>query len=125
MSGTFPEIDFKTLSFPSDRLTIKALRLAEPQLFATDNPVDLDKTFAHSDFSSMLSWERVVARQAYKAALGQPDPDAEERGELVDMLTEHYRDYGLSSGPHQTEQLVREIEAQASGQAGRHGGKPR
>lgn len=125
MTGRYPEIDLKPFSFPSDRLTVKALRAVEPGLFASASPADLHESFSHSDCAAMLFWERVAARQAYQAALGQPLVDAEPREELVEMLNDHYREYGLSSGPHQTEQLIRRVELQASNQARKHLGKGR
>lgn len=125
MTGNPPEIDLKTLSFPTDRLTIKEIRAAEPDLFATAEVLELDRSFARSDFSAMLSLEREVADRAYGEAIGSPDPEAEDRAYLIELLTQQYEGHGLSTGPHQTEELVREIERQAVDQAQKHLGKRR
>jgi hypothetical protein len=122
MQDSPPKIDFSSLTYPSDGLSIKNIRSAHPQGFTQEDPAFFEA--AHwgdrADFGGTLLVERRIAHKAFAARLGLPDPYPDEdwsRSELIEMLTESYQTYGIATGSHQTEQLAREIEAQAVTQA--------
>ena len=102
MADSPPEIDFSQLSFPSDRLTIGAIRAAQPDRFSGDG----------ADFmevAGLVTAERWLARKAYAAALGQPDPygdsDMTDREGVIEGLADEYANFGLSSGINHTREM--------------------
>lgn len=118
--GNFPAVDFESLSYPSDRLTIGDIRRTEPQLFAHDDPNVLDKAWQDSEIAVMLWAERGLAHKAFAKAAGRPDPHSglgTDRSDLMQALADTYRRYGLASGPKLTVQMARDVEKQAAAQA--------
>jgi hypothetical protein len=141
-----PEIDFSRISFPSDRLTIKAVRDWVGQKYGAKR---FDKALidradhaesdeyknlftARSGVIDLMAGERELARNAFVAALdgykprriGRQDIDkAGDRRGTRDVLHIDYQRFGLSSGPKQTALLIREIESQAVAQAEEHLGR--
>jgi hypothetical protein len=112
-----PKLDLSTLAFPSDQVTIKELRSVQPHLFAGDDP-DAGAVNPAVIVFATIAVERVLARKAFAAATGLPDPHPDEdRRELVRMLDSDYRRYGLSRGRHHTNQLVKSFEMAAADQA--------
>ena len=69
--------------------------------------------------------ELQIADRAFELALGRPEPMGDTRQDQIRMLNQAYKEYGLSSGMHQTRQLVREIEAAAVEQAKQYKGQGR
>lgn len=121
-----PAIDIARISFPSDRLTVKAIRVAEPNLF--DHPDVWVRSAAGDDsnFLLMLRDERAIAYKAFAKTLGLPARvSSSHRNDIVHSLAEEYSRLGLSTGPKHTVQLIRDIEAQAIAQAKEHLGKGR
>jgi hypothetical protein len=120
MAHNPPEIDFSQLSFPSDKLTIGAIRAAQPFRFRGD-----DANFM--DISGLITAERWLARKAYAAALGQPDPygdsDMTDRAGVIAALADEYARLGLSSGAMHTREIVRAFETEAAEQAKQHIGR--
>lgn len=114
-----PEIDFTRLSFPSDKLTIGAMRAAQPYRFSGDE-VSL------IDVAGLLTTERWLARKAYAAALGQSDPYGDctltEREGVIQGLADAYVMFGLSSGIKHTREMIKSLETAAAEQAKRHVG---
>lgn len=110
------QIDYGKLSFPSDALTIGMIRKAVPELFAQDDPEFFQDGFASVEVSGMLHSERILAHRAFASAAGRPDPYPDEAGrqEMIKMLAESYKLFGLASGRQHTEQLVRAVEADAT-----------
>ena len=106
--------DLSSLEFPSDRITLVQLRRVEPEYFSTDRQMlDNDLTVVHG--INALRIELVLARKAWAAAIGLPDPDTfRKRPTEIEYLTDVYKDYGLSSGRQQTEELVRRFETEAA-----------
>ena len=52
--------------------------------------------------------EASLAYKAFAAALGQPEPYPQNSREaLIESLAEDYQFFGVASGRHHTEQLVR------------------
>lgn len=121
-------IDFSRIDFPSDRLTIKHLRLAYPQLFdhGLESQGKLQPIFfsvesgppAENFVGEMLFSERLVAAFAYCAASGIPEPKGWEGQEglqgFKDDLVEFYCKLGMATGANHAQELVRDIERQAS-----------
>jgi hypothetical protein len=127
------EIDFTTIIFPSDRLTVGRLRVAHRKAF------DLPGAGRHTShgeqgpfrrmsietaLGGMIDAERELARRAFKQTLGQ-STSAEEaaypRLELAEDLAADYEAVGLAFGRHQFNELIREIESQAVAQARKSG----
>jgi hypothetical protein len=135
MATQEPAIDFTRLSFPSDDLSIRHLRAVEAQFagdrngFAQEEPAFFESEGKIADVASTLFLERALAHKAFAAALGKPDPhpDDEEltRSEAIRMLGDCYEGYRLSSGVKHTQELVRDIEAQAVAQAREYHGRAR
>lgn len=116
-------IDFTRIRFPSDRITVANLRRAHPVRFDVEGAVqfegvqDNDPEFL---VPVMMALERMLARNAHSIAAGMGTDvltkECLERADCIKDLTDCYAAYGVSSGPNQTEELVREIEAQAVAQ---------
>lgn len=120
-------VDYTRIPFPSDHLTFGAVRRAHPDLFDVDGTeLFFDTATTATDVPDLFYLERLLARQAFEAALGRPGELLRsrnlEREDCLQELTAGYVRYGLSTGRHHTEQLVREFEALAAAQApGRSG----
>lgn len=130
-----PKIDLSRIDFPSDRITIKAVRATRPgsgfDAKVAEYPEGKD---AFDELVACLSTERELASKAFDAALRGVDPkrigtrdhkSAWDRQEIISALDSEYRAYGLSSGRQQSIQLIRQIEAQAVAQAKEHLGRGR
>ncbi len=131
MSESEPQLDLTKIAFPSDSLTVKKLREVLPRYF--DNPSRGPFVEANGEWEAMLSFERWIAELAFDAARGETISQFDamrgltlsqsiqrRRNELESYkedLQELYVKYGLASGPHHVEQLVRDIETQAQNQA--------
>ena len=134
-----PEIDFTKIAFPSDKVTIGAIR---DHIRKNDpNPAAFERTlreFEPEDFElkanilALLSAERELAEDAFNAALKGVKPKqvgqihlelAENRRDRVQDLDRFYTEFGITSGPKQTVELARTIEAAAVAQAKQHLGK--
>jgi hypothetical protein len=135
-----PRLDLTKIAFPSDRLTIQNLR----QLFPNKMDIEFSDLKDLAKLDSMLRGERSFASLVYAAAKGPPviDPSVAATPEfkkiaeyakqhlpprmveppisetpLYKGLIEDYVEFGLASGPHHAEQLLRDIESQARTQA--------
>ncbi len=139
MAGEF-EIDFvdyTSIDFPSDKLSVRDLRRAHPDQFDVEGEPRFFQPdgLAEEVVGGMIGHERILARGAYEAVRGDPNYLVNEydvdRDTFIDELTAMYTPYGLASGPEAARLLIERFEAQAAGQAagpqaGRHGrgGKP-
>jgi hypothetical protein len=119
-----PILKLDLIAFPTDQITIGQLRQRQPQLF-TEKGIFGPARKGYSargqiDAFTAMESERRLAQKAFAAAAGQPDPHPDvDRMEERRYLNEEYVAYGLSSGPQQTNQLIRDIESSAARQAGR------
>lgn len=109
-------VDFAALPLPTDRLSLGQLRRRQPTIFDRFSewriPADLLEILA------TVHLEHVLARRAFAASCGSPDPHPEtDRRELIRLLNDDYRRYGISFGLEHTRQFVRDIETAAEGQA--------
>jgi hypothetical protein len=127
-SPQYDYIDYTSIRFPSDQLDIATMRRAHPDLFDVDwakfskvldviTPDDKDSP----SVGAMLRVERLLAQNAYEGVSGAFTPENPVTGEdalaFVEELIECYVRYGLASGPLHAQQLIRDFEAQAAGQA--------
>ncbi len=115
-----------SLDFPSDRLTVGALRRRFPHAF--DQAVEDALTVCpfisddhHAGFvvrdrlGSLLDAERQVALNALVDAQGLTRPDwyqspEEERETVIEL----YQEYGIAEGPEHAKQLLRGLESAAA-----------
>src|SRR5262245_44802504 len=114
MPSPEPEIDLTKIAFPSDSLTIKRLRELVPNRIDDDTFVGLSRW---DEIDAHLSFEREIAERTFDKARGKPLKHAFEDGDLREMVAEGLIAYGLATGPHHAEELIREIESQAAAQA--------
>jgi hypothetical protein len=117
-------IDLTTVDFPSDLLTIKALRGLFPDKLNLYPSEFYD--FDEIELPAMLEFERSLASRAFNAILGKSPQGSLESGEAEEdreMLAAIYTRYGMASGPHHAEQLIRAFEQSAAEQARRHAPK--
>lgn len=126
-----PEIDVTKIDFPSDELTIKAIRQRWPKSIdkREDNPyVDgIPRLLAQptgEELFSMLKMERDLATATFNMELGREPPDLSYADfsikSLAEDLSKLYIEFGLASGQHHADQLIRSIESQAVAQARQH-----
>ncbi|HEX4609317.1 MAG TPA: hypothetical protein VH092_14055 [Urbifossiella sp.] len=116
-------IDYTSLHFPSDRITLLDVRRAHPDRFDVEDGRQFSDPEGKGDFrlAPLVYLERIIARAAFEAALGKPSDLYAERGleraGCVEEVAELYRMYGVSTGLQHTQQLVRDLETQAAKQA--------
>jgi hypothetical protein len=125
-------IDYTSISFPSDKLTIRDLRLLYPHYFDVEGSAIRDFLAANAGqgklnsvdddwLASMLDSERWLARHSYDKSRGAPVSRLEEIGDSRDKcaseLSTYYVHFGLASGPTHADQLIRQFEAAAAAQA--------
>ena len=139
MPDAIPTIDFTSIDFPTDRLTVKELRRLAPHGF--DLPVvgtalgELrEGTYYRRDsldaiLGEIVDVEREIAERAFHQALGTACPVHLMRGfpdAARECLAAAYLRLQIAGVDHQVEQLIRDIENQAAVQAERFlGPKPR
>ncbi len=106
------ELNLATLGFPSDRVTVGQLRRRQPTIFDQSSAFRIPA--GSLEILATVHLENVVARRAFAAECNLADPfPSEDRRELIRLLDAEYQRYGISSGIHQTRQLLRELEAAA------------
>jgi len=121
MPNQKPQLDIAKIAFPTDRLSIKDLRKLFPAEF--DGPDERVEFFGvggrGQDLEAVLQLEREIARKTFEVALGRAPSDWAEKYEIDprEDVAKSLIEYGLASGPNQAEQMIREIEAQATAQA--------
>ena len=116
-----PGLDVGLLAFPSDGLSLAAVRRHCPAYVPGEVTAypdgDLDAAL-----SRLLRLERAVARRAYAEAAGLP-PAQDGFGtavEILSVLAHEYRLFGIAPGIVATRQLVRRIESAAAEQVREH-----
>jgi len=130
---TLDYLDYTSIAFPSDNLTIGKLRKLYPDRFDVEGcaftdyfavNAGMDRRGARPDeewLFAMLSAERYLARHAYEDALGKTWTCVTELGDTRDESAEglgkYYIHFGIASGPQHADQLIRAFEAQAAAQA--------
>lgn len=122
----FKRLNFSDLTFPSDGLSIGILRKKHPSLF--DEGFDdgdgaqplffFNAKHSEDNLANMLFGERLIATFAYALARSMEPPDC-ELSLFKNDLSKLYVRYGIASGPHHAEQLIRDIERQGAELANR------
>lgn len=139
MNENEPEIDFTTIEFPTDSLTIKALRKHQPHAFDVPPPDNYgyslrigyyDRSPLDFVVASTIDWERMLAEVVFRETLGLPKLDdlpvpENHRREIIATLCSDYVDLGMAKGTRQAREMLRQVERQAEEQARQHGGRPR
>ena len=127
---TLDYIDYTPIAFPSDNLTVGKLRKLYPDRFDVEGAGHRDFFSANAWgdkkqpdeewLAAMLSAERYLARHAFELACGKTSTCltqlGDTRDESAEELGQYYIHFGLASGPHHAEQLIRAFEAQAAAQ---------
>lgn len=120
----FKRLDFSSVVFPSDGLSVGVLRKLYRGQF--DHGFSLDENgqpafflskdhggLAKAIVGSMLYFERVIAASGFAVARGIDFPDINV-SECKDELAELYMKHGLAAGMHHAMQLIRDIEKQGT-----------
>ena len=114
-----PDVDHTLIDFPSDRITLGQMRKREPNLFERAS-LEVESP-AQAEGHSLYSIELRLAERAFAAAAGHPlEEGSFDREWYLEVLDDAYQRYGLSSGTHETRELVRAFEAKAAEQAKQH-----
>ncbi len=119
-------LDYTSLSFPSDAITVRAIRRAHPDLIDVEGADNYfgEPAAAHG-VGTAVYLERLLARAAFEVALGKADDilaaNCLDREGCIDELAQVYERYGVSTGRHYTEELIRTLEKAAAAQAGGRG----
>lgn len=122
-----PEIDLTKIEFPSDGMTIKAIRQIWPEAVDTGKTVDLFSRpvggRAGEMLFNVLTMERDLAKATFGLEFGR-EPDIAYADDDVKLLAEDlsqlYTRYGIADGPNSAKELIRSIETQAIEQARQH-----
>jgi hypothetical protein len=122
------KIDFTKIEFPSDGLTIKVLRrVHRDQIDAERLPTfftDRERGGSAEDvLTDLLYCERALAEAAFDRHLGRLPADPLGVEGFAEELTRLYVRYGIASGEHHAEQLIRSFESHAIAQAREHSGR--
>lgn len=116
-----PRLNHTAIAYPMDQVTLGDMRRQEPILF--NRIIDFSDG---NDALTVHAIEQRVAEKAFAKRLGLPDPYPTyffNRYDMIAALNDGYKPYGISTGIHQTRQLVRDIEAAAILQADQFKGR--
>lgn len=126
-----PPPDYSALDFPSDTLSIETLRRLYPHHFDTTDASMLMALLKEKngnpiiDLIDMIHTERELAELVYHHADKTPGKYSKETklwakreiGYMKNTLSRCYAQFDISSGPHETAELIRSIKSQAAEQA--------
>ena len=120
-----PVVDLTKIDFPSDKLNVKKLRELYPNKF--DHIDQYGNVALHADagaWEATLANERRCASRAFNAAMGRPFNwndrgvhDPEWYDQEREWVRAAYIRWGLATGEHHAEQLLRSVEQVAAEQA--------
>jgi hypothetical protein len=122
-----PEVDVTKIDFPSDGLTIKAIRRRWPESVDArrDDPYrhGIPMPFASPVgelLHNMLVMERDLAKTTFGLEFGM-EPEIDYAGDdiklLSDDLSKLYVEIGIATGQHHADQIIRSIQSQVVAQA--------
>jgi hypothetical protein len=122
-----PEIDLTKMVFPSDGMSIKAMRRLWPEAVDTGERVNLFSNptggRAGEILFTMLMMERDLARAMFGLEFGR-EPSIMYADDDVKLLAEDlshlYTRVGIADGSISAKELIRGIESQAVAQARQH-----
>ena len=121
----FPPIDLYSIDFPSDKVTLGQARKLDHAMNGNGvfRSSDILNSVNATDILSVipLSYEMELAEKIYAKTLGLPDPNPlSTRADLVSILRDEWKEFGISGGSHQSTQMIRDIERAAIIQAKQH-----
>ena len=129
------KINFTTINFPSDNITVKMLRQAWPD--ATDVELGEIGTVGERGYRrraiddvlgcAIIDAERHLAELAFRTKFGQSRKSMPvfNKDDIVEALGKEYERFGLARGKHEIATMIRRIESQAEAQASQLGAPPR
>jgi hypothetical protein len=120
----FNKLDLSGLKFPSDAISVGAIRKLHPELF------DIGYVYAHEEeqpkfffqptrayhsdsIGEMIQMERFIATTAYAKSAGIPPPPPPDY-EMEEELARLYVHFGVASGKHVADELIRDVEKQGA-----------
>jgi hypothetical protein len=108
-----PKFDPSKLEFPSDKITMGKLREFYPYIF--HDRVNMDKhDISDLGVTGIIAMELNLSENAFRVALGEKGMSRQNRHLDIMALHDDYVTYGVTSGPKQTMQMVRRLEADAA-----------
>lgn len=121
-------LDWNKLEFPSDRLTVGAIRRLHPGVFTRRPDHGISEPLILLLAFDILSNEMDLAALAFAKATGSAPPDLlVTRQEIIQVLLADYETVGLGEGAASRQALIQKIESDAAAQArsAENGGIPR
>jgi hypothetical protein len=121
------ELDLNKMEFPSDQLTVGAIRRLDHRVFAPRNH-GVNDPLGRLQAFDILSNEMDLAVLAFAKATSAAPPDlGVSREEIVEQLLIDYEKIGIGAGPASRQALIQKIESDAVAQArsAENGGIPR
>lgn len=127
MTASKPQIDFSSIRFPSDNVTLRHVREMSRSGY--------DLLHLDDDLNILRLHEEDIARLAFARRLGDPEAiaaaldeliDREEDGpcdeareieRVLDIVARGYVRFGVADGPETARQLVRRLETAGAEQA--------
>jgi hypothetical protein len=104
---------FLKFDLPSDKLTLGQVRRDQPRLLMSTKGIEWG--WGALSISTLIGMELEFAERTWAKAVGEPvKPERESWDKFVDGFNEFYVDLGLSSGPKQTEEILRRFETQVT-----------
>jgi hypothetical protein len=119
MAESSDTLNVVALDLPSDRITMGQVRRSQPNLFDTYHESS-EHEISMLNIAATIATELILARNAYAKAKGLPPfqpMDHKERRREIDGLDADYGQFGISTGPKQTFELIRKLERDAANQA--------
>jgi len=116
-------LNVSALDLPSDRITFGQVRRAHPDCFDTYQKSS-ERSISSLNVAATIATELILARNAYAKAKGLPPykpMDQKERRREIDGLDADYCEFGISTGPRQTFELIRKLERDSANQAKQSG----
>ena len=108
-----PKFDPSKLEFPSDKITMGKLREFYPYIFHDHDNMD-KHNISDLGVTGIIAMELSLSENAFRVALGEQGMSRDNRHMDIQALHDDYVTYGVSSGPKQTMQIVRRLEADAA-----------
>lgn len=113
-----PRLDPSCMAFPSDSITLGAMRKNEAELFTRKGLRSGSHALAQP--LALYSIELRLAERSFVRTLGcRSRLTTEDTRRDIGVVNDAYKRFGLSSGLNETKELVRAIELEAAQQAQR------
>lgn len=111
-----PVLDITKIILPTDRVTLGQMRRREPRLFDSSNTSMYRAENAFAIVAFQL--EQSLAEKAFAKELKIPEGDSYfDRRRLISLVDDAYRKLGLSTGKHESQEMIKSFEDAARQQA--------